>query len=234
MKSLRLVVVGVGALAFLGLVVVQFGNFEARTLRNKVAALEKEKTQLVDYANRLSASRRVAQVTVIDQRADEAGRMLTSLMWQELGPGGTVGSPQSIEVQGTTVYFEAFVLKFAHQRIAQGDPDTSSSLALFRRVFGDRQAPETAPQFDRSARPPIDISPQTQQLHARLWGRFWEMVDNPKVADEFGVRIAQCEAVAAILKKGQIWEVALDAAGGLNLKRIGNTDAIVQSMPSSD
>lgn len=229
MKSLKLPLMATGVVALVGLMVVQFSNFEARRLRNKVAELEREKSQLVEYADRLSASRRVAQVNVLAQRPDEAGRPITSLLWQEIGQQGVLAEPRNLEAVGTLVYFEAFVLKFAHRYIKEGDPQRSTSLALFRRVFGDRQEPDSAPQFDRTVRPPLDESEATGSLHARLWSRFWEFVDDPRLAAEYGVRVAQCEAPAVPLREGQIWELTLDAAGGLNLHKLSDGGAVVRS-----
>ena len=101
---------------------------------------------------------------------------------------------------------------------------------MFRRIFGDCQAPESVPEFDRSARPPLDEAGADGSLHAELWRRFWEMVDDPHLAREFGVRVAQCEAPAVPLNAGQVWEIALDAAGGLNLRRL---DSGARGMPMS-
>jgi hypothetical protein len=53
-----------------------------------------------------------------------------------------------------------------------------------------------------------------------MWSLFWRLMDEPPLAEQFGVRVAQCEAPAVVLQSGQIWEVTLDAAGGLNLRLV--------------
>jgi hypothetical protein len=133
----------------------------------------------------------------------------------------------AVEAVGELVYFESLVIKFEPRLVGEGDPQRGTSLAMFRRIFGDCQAPESVPELDRSARPPLDESDADGALHAELWARFWELVDDPRLAREFGVRVAQCEAPAAPLRVGQVWELMLDAAGGLNLRRIddGASDA---------
>jgi len=199
---------------------VRFGGIEARRLRAEVDELEQEKQRLREYAQRLGASRRVAQVDVVKQRVDRQGRTVSTLLWQEIGAAGTLGKPLAVEAVGDLVYFESLVIKFEPYYVGEGDAERGTSLALFRRIFGDCQAPESVPELDRSARPPLDISPGSAALHDRLWRRFWDMVDDPRVAAEYGVRVAQCEAPAAPLHAGQVWEVVLDAAGGLNLRRI--------------
>lgn len=215
-------------------VVLFLGNLEVQRLAARVGQLQREKAQLIEYARRLSASRRVAQVEILKQQPDDGGRTLTTLLWQEIGPTGTLGKPQAVETLGTQVYFEAMVIKFDQELVAQGDAARGSSLALFRRIFGDQQPPETGVEVDRASRPPLTDPRQADPLHDRLWARFWEMVDDPHVAARFGVRVAQCEAPSVPVRAGQIWEVALDAAGGLNLRRIGVRGAEARSGTASN
>lgn len=199
---------------------VKFGNLEARRLRAEVDQLQQERQRLQAYARRLSASRRVAQVDVVRQRVDDQGRIVSTLLWQEIGPDGTLGTPLAVEVIGELVYFESLVIKFELRFVGEGDPERGASLAMFRRIFGDCQAPESVLELDRSARPPYDSLQASAALHDQLWKRFWELVDDPELAAEYGVRVAQCEAPAVPLHAGQVWELALDAAGGINLRRI--------------
>lgn len=173
---------------------------------------------------RLSANRRVAQVEILRQQPDDRGRTLTTLLWQEIGPSGTLGRPQAVEAFGTQIYIEALVIKFEPELVGQGDAARGASLALFRRIFGDQQPPESGAEVDRASRPPLTDPREAEPLHDRLWSRFWEMVDDPRVAGQYGVRVAQCEAPSAPVRTGQVWEVSLDAAGGLNLRRIGTRE----------
>jgi len=200
---------------------VKFGSQEVRQLQSQVNQLQQERQKLMEYAGRLSATRRVAQVDVLRQYHDAAGNPVTALVWQEIAPDGTLGRPLAVEATGTLVYFEALVIKFAQQYVGEGDAERGTSLAMFRRIFGDRQAPESAADLDRAARPPITQSSAAAALEDELWAKFWELVDDPQLAAIYGVRVAQCEAPAVPVRPGQIWEVSLDAAGGLNLRLIG-------------
>jgi hypothetical protein len=204
---------------------VRFGSHEASRLRTEVNRLEQERQRLVEYAERLSASRRVAQVDVVRQRVNKRGETVSTLLWQEIGRDGRLGRPVAVEAVGELVYFESLVIKFEPHLIGEGDPQRGASLAMFRRIFGDCQAPESVPELDRSARPPLDETGQDSPLHDELWNRFWEMVDDPRLAAQYGVRVAQCEAPAVPLRTGQVWELALDASGGLNLRRMGDGSA---------
>ncbi|MFN0137168.1 MAG: hypothetical protein ACKVS9_13745 [Phycisphaerae bacterium] len=201
---------------------VQFGSWQVARLTARVDELEREKKQLVAYAERLSASRRVAQVDVLRQAPDETGTPVTTLQWQEIGADGVRGIVKEISVRGEQVYFEAMVLKFEHRLVAEsGDTDRPVvSLALFRRIFGDRQPPESGIAIDRGARPTTTPT-ATADEQAKLWSRFWELADAPREAAKYGIRIAQLEAPSARMRPGEIWEVTLDNAGGVNLKKLG-------------
>jgi hypothetical protein len=203
---------------------VKLGSQEVRQLQNQVNQLQQERQKLVEYAGRLSATRRVAQVDVIRRYHDDAGNPVVALLWQEIGPQGALGRPVAVEATGNLVYFEALVIKFVQQYVGEGDPERGTSLAMFRRIFGDRQTPESAPDLDRAARPPVTTTGPAAGLEKELWAKFWDLIDDPQLAAKYGVRVAQIEAPAVPVQPGQIWEVSLDAAGGLNLKQIPHGD----------
>ena len=218
------------------LLLVGYEGLQRTASSARIRDLEREKAELYDYVRRLGASRRVAQINVLDQVPDPFGFALTRLRWQEMGPGGLVGAPMEILVSGGLVYFEAFVLKFEHDYVARGDLRRGASLALFRRVFGERQAPDSVPMLE-PAFPPDDRPLIERRLEQDLWRLFWRFVDQPDLAAEYGVRVAQCEAPAVPLRPGQVWEVTLDAAGGLNLRMLPGSRAtglISRALPPGD
>ncbi|MBW7906960.1 MAG: hypothetical protein LC135_11585 [Phycisphaerae bacterium] len=220
MRWISYVLGSIVVLSATALTIMTLSNVEAARLRAQVSALEREKAELREYARRLSAARRVAQVEVLSQRRDERSRTVTTLLWQEIGPNNALGKPLALEVVGEQIYFEALVIKFEPQLVGEGDAARGESLAMFRRAFGDQQSPDTGPEIDRNTRPPSDAPRAVQALHDRLWALFWQMVDDPKLAQQYGVRVAQCEAPSARMREKSLWEVSLDAAGGLNIRRL--------------
>lgn len=244
------------AAAGVSLVGYSLSDRQVRELEAQVSRLERERELLRDYAKRLSVSRRVAQITVLDKFPDQYGDPVNRILWQEIGLDGRLGLPQEIEALGELVYFEAAVVKFEHDLVGAGDPDRGFSVAVFRRVFGELQSAAAAPFLQTlPIHPPSEqnppVAPSRQQLvdwgssgggspasgsdrlrlhqpdgdvsHGGIDGLFWQMMENPQLASQYGVRVAQCEAPAAILRKGQVWEITLDAAGGINLRIIGHT-----------
>lgn len=198
--------------------------WEVRRLESQVRALERQKEELLSYARRLSASRRVAQVDVLRQTVDAEGRRITDLLWREMTADGTIGASQATSIIGELAYFEAAVIKFDFEVPAPDTPEQRTSLALFRRVFGDGQTPASGAELHREA-PLASTAPATAEAREqRLWEMFWQFVDDPLLAKTYGVRVAQIEAPAVPLKTDEVWEITLDAAGGLNLRRIGKRE----------
>jgi len=222
--KLRWLRLGVGAVVVAAAAVVttdRFNVFEVRRLKSQISDLERQKAEMLLYAQRLSASRRVAQVNVVEQHRDADGGFITVLRWQQIGQSGALGPPEIVEVKGGQVYFEAMVIKFEHDLIGQAAPGRETALAMFRRAFGDRQAPRTGQPLDQTAPLEGAVEPAPDSLQARLWKGFWALIEDSEMAAKYGVRVAQLEAPSAPVKVGQVWEVTLDATGGLNLRLIG-------------
>ncbi len=200
-----------------------FADLEVSRLRARLDDLTREKAELRLYADRLSASHRVAQVNVLAQRPGGQEGPVTVLRWQQVGPAGALGTPEVLELRGEQIYFEAWVIKFDHDAIGHGETGRTTSLAMFRRAFGDRQAPATGPPLDQTAPPDPAGAADPTGSQARLWKRFWDLIESEALAEQYGVRVAQCEAPSARLHVGEVWEVSLDHAGGLNLRLMGRT-----------
>jgi len=231
MRGMRFVIGLVLAIAATVLVSVQLRTFEIRRLTAEVDALEQQRQELRDYIRRLSASRRVAQIDVIDQRPDQRGQAVSAIVWHEIGRDGVLSDPQTVEVVGELMYVEAAVIKFDHDSVAKGDPDKGGTVAVFRRIFGDRQIAALAPDLNQATHPTATGNVPDKPFEVRLWDLFWRLMGDPKLAEQYGVRVAQCEAPAVRIKPGQVWEVALDAAGGLNLRLIGERKEITLATP---
>lgn len=223
MLRLRWVKMVFGGIMLAGVAVFttdRLSTFEIRQLRSRIDELEREKAEMLLYAERLSDSRRVAQVNILEQARDAAGDPITVLRWQQIGPSGELGAPEVIQVKGTQVYFEAMVIKFEYDLIGRAVPEQAANVAMFRRAFGERQAPASGQPLDQTAPLADSTGGGEGSPQDRLWQQFREFVDDPQRGKRYGIRVAQYEAPSVPVRPGQVWEVSLDAAGGLNLRKL--------------
>lgn len=218
MKPLRLILAITAAAAVCYVGVIWLGDWELRAARREMARLENERRDLLDFIARLTETRRVAQLTIDAMSVEADGRTLTTLTFLEFGSEGLAGRPQQIRVHGSRVYVEAEVIKFDHARVGAAGERREVSAAVFRRVFGDQAAPSAGAEIRPESRAPVIAADAARQ--ERLWRRFREWVDDPQRAAAEGVRVAQVEAPALDAQVGRVFEISLDAAGGLNIRRV--------------
>jgi len=202
---------------------------EAETLRQRnealaaeAARLEAERRELLRVVERLNVEHRVAQIDVLQQHTDLGGNIVqTVLRLAEIGRDGKALPPRIVGVPSPIPHFDALVIKFDNEHVARGDALRGRSLALFRRVYGDNQAPEDGYWLSTPGEAPdvYRVAEQPTEFERRLWRDFWAYAQDPERARSEGVRVAQGESVYAPMRAGESWALTLDADGGLNLKK---------------
>jgi len=184
--------------------------------------LAHERRQLAEVIERLNVERRVAEIEVLERHTDEHGEVLqTVIRMTEVGRKGQSLAPQMFGVAGRFPHFDALVIKFDNALVAHGDQLRGRSLALFRRVYGETQAPEDGYWLGRRGDVPdvYRVSPDPSEFEVNLWREFWSYATDPAKARSAGVRVAQGEAVYAPMSPGECWTLTLEADGGLNLAK---------------
>ncbi|MEW6743117.1 MAG: hypothetical protein AB1486_10190 [Planctomycetota bacterium] len=179
-------------------------------------------SELEHIIERLSGETRVAQATVLDQTPGEGGALRTTVRFVPVDRNGSALRARDFTVEGDLVYFEALILKFDRELVKWGDRLRGKSLHLFRRAYGEKQAPETGfelegPQRDEGVPEAYRAGGQASALERRLWSDFWHLASDPRAAEAEGVRVAQLEAVATRMRPGRLYNITLENQGGLNI-----------------
>ncbi|MBN1912050.1 MAG: hypothetical protein JW818_20175 [Pirellulales bacterium] len=208
---------------------------QIESLKNDLGASREENKQLVldleekrrqirklETANRLlKVDHRVAQLEVVSQQGSKENKdLVTKVGFVEVDEQGkSLDKMRVFNVEGDVVYVDAWVIKFSDKYVEQGDALRSTSICLFRRLFGESQRPEDGYVLDPvGARPAaygLDkrVSPEEQEL----WSRFWDYANDPDKASEAGVRAAHGEAPSIKLQPGRRYRVLLRSSGGLSI-----------------
>ncbi|MCP4592849.1 MAG: hypothetical protein GY842_19105 [bacterium] len=210
---------------------------QQEALARRAERLARERKQLAEIIERLDVERRVAEVEVLEQHAEADGRVRqTVIRLTEIDRHGHPLEPHTFGVPGSVPHFDALVIKFENAHVAHGDQLRGRSLALFRRVYGETQAPEDGywlgrrgaiPDVYRTSRNPSDFE-------LSLWRDFWTYALDRAKARQAGIRVAQGEAVYAPMRPGDRWLLTLEADGGLNLVKPDDplaADSVVIAAP---
>jgi hypothetical protein len=185
----------------------------------EIGRLTKE-NQRLDLALRLmKIDHRVAEITVLDQREGEPHSQ-TKFQFLELSKDGSpLGEKKTFTVEGDTIYVDAWVIKYDDALVEGQDPLRSTSVCLFRRIFGEYQEPSEGFALDASGSRPAVYSQGNElpPLERDIWANFWEYANNPAKAKQAGLRAAHGEAPSIRLELGKRYRVELRASAGLSI-----------------
>jgi hypothetical protein len=230
-SSLASVVRSLVTLAFLGL--VGTGGYFAYNAYSDRAELDRELAEKTAEVERLTAQNqklnlalrllkvdhRVAQIEVLDQQpGPEHPR--TRIQFVELTTDGNpVGRPKEFVIDGDLVYIDAWVIKYADDLVEKGDPLRSTSVCLFRRIFGEYQEPSEGFPLDATGSRPAVYSQgnEISAIERDIWANFWRYANDPARAKLTGVRAAHGEAPSIRLEPGKRYRIELRASAGLSI-----------------
>ena len=197
--------------------------FQIQKLEEQKQKLEEQKQQLQAVVRHLSDEKRVAEILVQDQKPVN-GVMRTTLLFVEYAKDGTTAlATKKFTIDGNTAHIDAMVIKFERDFVAQNDPLRGHSIALFHRLFGETQSPDSAYAIDESGKIP-DVyqggngDPAAQKAFEQtLWQNFWRLAEDKEYRQTKGVRVANGQGVWGPFTMDKLYTLTLDADGGLNL-----------------
>jgi hypothetical protein len=185
----------------------------------KLAQLEDENNQLHEVVQRLISERRVAQMLVTDQHQVN-GVQQTTLLFQEYARDGSMLPPRTFTIEGNMVHIDAMVIKFDHDFVEKDDPLRGHSIALFAKLYGDRQRPDQGFVIDEPGKIPDyyrGADPEVSPFETQLWQNFWKLADDPAYRQQMGVRVPNGEGPWRPVYPGQLYTITLESDGGLNI-----------------
>lgn len=197
---------------------------EVVELRQINQRLEARARHLQDFITRLSAEKRRAEVVVTEQVKIGSVVETTTLMFVEYDRNGNRMAPKFFTIRGSRAHIDALVVKFDRSYIENDDRLRGHSIVLFYRIFGDDQAPAKGFAIDDPNSPPPvyradgALDEEAAAFEAAFWKDFWKLADDPKACAEKGVRVIQGESPWRHFNPNQIYELALEAGGGLSIK----------------
>ena len=194
----------------------------ARRDQEQIAALTKQIVRLETALRLLKVDHRVAQIDVLSQQGSEKDKTLvTTFSFVELdNQGNRLTEPRTLTVKGDLVYVEYWVVKFTDESVEAGDPLRGTSLCLFRRIFGEHQNPVDGYVLDAVGSRPAGYGSgrEVSEFEREIWAQFWELANNPTLAEQKGIRAIHGEAPNQKLAPGKRYKVLLRASAGLSFQ----------------
>jgi hypothetical protein len=201
---------------------------ELTSSRAEIGRLEKDVEEKRQEIQRLATAlkfmkvdQRLARITVLSQSGSaKTGDLSTRFSFVEVdGEGKQLGEPRVFNVEGDLAYIDSWVVKFDDEYVEQGDSLRSTSICLFRRMFGEKQLPAEGFPLDEEGSPPsvYRTGGKMSEFEKELWARFWDYANDSALAQEKGVRAAHGEAPSIQLRPGKTYRIELRASGGISV-----------------
>ena len=198
------------------------GLYRYEQRHNVVQLLEQEKQKtkrLEEVVTHLQGQDRVADVIVTEQREVD-GVLQTTLLFVEYAKDGSPLPAKRFTFEGKTAHIDAMVINFDGKYVENRDPLRGRSIALFTRLFGDKQTPEQAHRIDDPSQIPAiyrGADPRVSQFEQELWREFWRLADDEQYRKSMGVRVAQGDGVWRPFEPGKLYTITLQHDGGLSI-----------------
>lgn len=190
-------------------------------LEEDIAEKEQEIQRLATALKLLKVDQRLARITVLSQSGSaKNGDLSTRFSFVEVDrEGKPLGEPRVFNIEGDIAYVDSWVIKFGDEYVEQGDDLRSTSICLFRRVFGEKQLPAEGFLLDEEGRQPAvyHTGGKMPDFEKELWSRFWDYANDAELAGEKGVRAAHGEAPSIQLRPGKSYRIELRASGGMSV-----------------
>ena len=194
---------------------------EIEQLTTQVATQEREIQRLDTSLRLLKVDHRLARLNILDQRADgEGGQVITTVEFIELNDEGqSVDEPRRFDIVGDVIYLDNWIVKFDDKFVEQAEIDRSTSIVLFRRIFGEHQEPNAGFPLDRRDGPPRAYARggRLSDFEKKIWDEFWLISNDEAKAADLGIRAAHGQAVSIKAQKGKAYRVLLRASDGLSI-----------------
>ena len=194
---------------------------EAKLLSREVQEKIKDIKRLKTAMTLLKVDHRLARIDVLSQQGSrENDDLATEFSFVEVDENGNpLEDARHFSIEGDVLYLDAWVVKFTDEYVEQGDPLRSTSICLFRRLFGENQHPSNGFSLDPVGSQPVAYRTdgQPSEFEQRLWNRFWDLANDPQMALKEGVRAAHGTAPYVKLRPGKRYRVQLRASDGLSI-----------------
>ena len=180
--------------------------------------------QQLEMANKLlKVDHRLARIKILDKGIDPGTNEKFCLVeFSEVDDQGkSLGEPKQFRLKGEKLYVDAFIVKFDDQFIESADALRSTSMYMFRRIFGEGDGLEGGYPLDVDEKGVVRAAAYVRgsrlsEFEQKIWRNFWAISNDPQKQAELGVRNNHGQINYIDPKPGQVYEFTLRSSDGLS------------------
>jgi hypothetical protein len=181
-----------------------------------------ENKHLKQAISNLTAEDQIGYAKVISQR-EEAGRLLTTIRFVETAREDKTKKilQKEYTIEGDIIHFDALIVKFEDKMVMDGK---SRALYLWRRIYGEKMAPETGYPIEECGSEPKRYTGLLDALHLRdrqlFWTSIWDLANDPEKLREYGIKAIYGNVTYQKLRPGLIYVFNISPTGQVSPESI--------------
>jgi hypothetical protein len=191
--------------------------------REQLLQLTRLNEQLAMANKLLKVDHRLARIKILQKGADPGTNEKYCLVeFSEVDEeGNTLGEPKQFRLKGEKLYLDAFIVKFDDQWIESADALRSTSMFMFRRIFGEADGLDGGYPLDVDDQGVVRAAAylrgeRLSEFEQQIWADFWAISNDPQRQRELGVRNNHGQINYIDPQPGQVYEVTLRGSDGLS------------------
>ena len=185
--------------------------YGAKTIHQILA----ENKQLKKAITNLTREEQIGYAKVISQKTIDE-KLLTTIKFVETARDDKLKKilEKEYTIEGDIIHFDALIVKFGNKMVMDG---TTRALYLWRRVYGEKMAPEKGFVIEEPGTEPQRYSDLLKALPIKqsqmFWSNIWDLANNQKKLKEYDIEAVYGNAIYSRLRKGLIYVFKISPTG---------------------
>lgn len=189
-----------------------------------IAELGEQIEKLETAMRLLKVDHRLARIDVLSIREDPKTKQVeTTVSLQEVDEdGNSIGEANKFVVQGQNIYVDFWLAKFEDKYIEENDLLRSTTICMFKSIYGENEAPAEATAIEKPwVRPEAYAGgSKMSDFEKKIWKDFWTIANDNSKSKELGIRANHGQAVYVKAEEGKSYLIELRASDGLSFKSV--------------
>lgn len=194
----------------------------------QIVVLEEENVRLSTAMRLLKVNHRLAHIKVLRMGTDEvSGEVYSDVEFLEMTPEGQpLGKPKQFRLNGDEIRVDCWIVKFDDKYIQDSDLHRSTSLCVFKSIYGNIDGPTNAKGLEQRYSRPAAYArgSQLSEFEKKIWDDFWDISNDPRRALELGIRANHGQVNYIKAQEGLTYQVDLRASDGITIRPIAADD----------
>ena len=174
-----------------------------------------ENRQLKQAVTNLTQEDQIGYAKVVRQQVTD-GQLLTTVKFVETARDDKTKRilEKEFTIEGDIIHFDALIVRFGDKMVMDGK---TRALYLWRRVYGEKTAPEKAFAIEEPGAEPVRYAELLKVLPPRqrgmFWSNIWDLANDPERLKQYDIKAIYGNVVYSRLRKDLIYVFEISSTG---------------------